>query len=116
MISYIILFISSYFFISSKSKNIKDFNYAALTSSALLSYILLGFISLILVFSRINLSAIYLDILSLILLSLILASSIGPIIHPDSTDYHVGYIYQYFLRGGFFTDGGLHQGLLGIGD
>ena len=49
-------------------------------------------------------------------LTLIIISSIGPINHPDATDYHVGYPYQYFLRGGLFIDGGLHQGLLGIGD
>ena len=47
---------------------------------------------------------------------LIFISSIGPINHPDASDYHVGYPYQYFIRGGFFVDGGLHQGLLGIGD
>ena len=28
----------------------------------------------------------------------------------------MGYPYQYYLKGGFFVDGGLHQGLLGIGD
>ena len=55
-------------------------------------------------------------ICSIILLTLIFISSIGPINHPDATDYHVGYPYQYFLRGGLFIDGGLHQGLLGIGD
>ena len=47
---------------------------------------------------------------------LIFISSIGPINQPDASDYHVGYPYQYFIRGGFFVDGGLHQGLLGIGD
>ncbi len=51
-----------------------------------------------------------------ILLILIFLSSIGPINHPDAADYHLGYPYQYFLRGGFFVDGGFHQGLLGIGD
>ena len=54
--------------------------------------------------------------ITLILLFLILISSIGPINHPDASDYHVGYPYQYYLKGGFFVDGGLHQGLLGIGD
>ena len=43
-------------------------------------------------------------------------SSFGPINHPDATNYHVGYPFQYYLRGGFFIDGDLHQGLLGIGD
>ena len=43
-------------------------------------------------------------------------SSIGPINHPDAADYHVGYPYQYFIRGGFFVDGGLTQGLLGLAD
>lgn len=47
---------------------------------------------------------------------LIFISSVGPINHPDASDYHVGYPYQYFIRGGFFVDGGLHQGLVGIGD
>ena len=51
-----------------------------------------------------------------ILLAFILLSSIGPINHPDAADYHVGYPFQYYIRGGFFIDGGLHQGLLGIGD
>lgn len=54
--------------------------------------------------------------LFIILLGLIFLSSIGPINHSDASDYHLGYPYQYFLRGGFFVDGGLHQGLLGIGD
>ena len=54
--------------------------------------------------------------ITFILLILIFISSIGPINHPDASDYHVGYPYQYFLKGGFFIDGGLHQGLLGIGD
>ena len=53
--------------------------------------------------------------ISLITLFIFL-SSIGPINHPDAADYHVGYPYQYFLKGGFFIDGGLLQGLLGIGD
>ena len=43
-------------------------------------------------------------------------SSIGPITHPDSLDYHVGYPYQYWLRGKFFIDGGFHQALMGSGD
>ena len=55
-------------------------------------------------------------LLGLILLVLIFLSSIGPINHPDAADYHLGYPYQYFLRGRFFIDGGLHQGLLGIAD
>jgi len=49
-------------------------------------------------------------------LFLIFLSSVGPINHPDSADYHVGYPYQYYLRGKFFIDGGLHQGLLGLAD
>ena len=53
--------------------------------------------------------------LALILL-LIFISSFGPINHPDAADYHVGYPYQYFLRGGIFLDGGMHQGLLGLAD
>ena len=32
----------------------------------------------------------------------ILISSIGPINHPDASDYHVGYPYQYYIRGKFF--------------
>ncbi|MDC3031261.1 hypothetical protein OA251_00510 [Prochlorococcus sp. AH-716-P08] len=47
---------------------------------------------------------------------MIYISSIGPINHPDAADYHVGYPYQYFIRGGFFVDGGLTQGLLGLAD
>ncbi len=54
--------------------------------------------------------------LILILLLLIFISSIGPINHPDSADYHVGYPYQYHLKGKFFIDGGLTQGLLGLAD
>lgn len=50
------------------------------------------------------------------ILCAIFLSSIGPINHPDAADYHVGYPYQYFLRGGFFVDGGTHQGLLGLSD
>ena len=50
------------------------------------------------------------------LLILISISSIGPINHPDALDYHVGYPYQYWLRGKFFIDGGLHQALMGAGD
>ena len=51
-----------------------------------------------------------------ILIFLITLSSIGPINHPDALDYHVGYPYQYWLRGDFFIDGGLHQALMGAGD
>ena len=54
--------------------------------------------------------------ISCFLLAIILVSSVGPINHPDAADYHVGYPFQFYLRGGFFIDGGLHQGLLGIGD
>ena len=54
--------------------------------------------------------------ISLFILGLILISSVGPINHPDAAEYHVGYPFQYYLRGVFFVDGGLHQGLLGIGD
>jgi len=46
----------------------------------------------------------------------IFISSIGPINHPDASDYHVGYPYQYYIRGKFFIDGGLTQGLLGISE
>ena len=52
----------------------------------------------------------------LLLILLITISSVGPINHPDSIDYHIGYPYQYWLRGKFFIDDGLHQPLLGIGD
>lgn len=55
-------------------------------------------------------------IIILLLICLITISSIGPINHPDSLDYHIGYPYQYWLKGKFFIDGGLHQALLGIGD
>ena len=51
-----------------------------------------------------------------ILILIIIVSSIGPINHPDSIDYHIGYPYQYWLHGNFFIDGGLQQGLVGIGD
>ena len=54
--------------------------------------------------------------LIVILLILITLSSIGPINHPDSLDYHVGYPYQYWLQGKFFIDGGLTQALMGAGD
>ena len=46
----------------------------------------------------------------------IFISSIGPINHPDASDYHVGYPYQYYIRGKFFIDGGLTQGLLGMSE
>ena len=55
-------------------------------------------------------------ILICFLLISITISSIGPINHPDSLDYHVGYPYQYWLRGKFFIDGGFHQALMGSGD
>lgn len=48
--------------------------------------------------------------------TLIIISSFGPINHPDALDYHIGYPYQYWLRGKFFIDGGFHQAVLGIGD
>ncbi len=54
--------------------------------------------------------------ISLLLLVLVFISSLGPINHPDAADYHVGYPFQYYLRGSFFVDGGLHQGLIGISD
>lgn len=41
-------------------------------------------------------------------------SSIGPINHPDASDYHVGYPYQYLLRNKFFVDGSFSQGMLGL--
>ena len=63
--------------------------------------------------NKFNRYTFYLILISLIF---ILFSSIGPINHPDAADYHVGYPYQYFLKGKFFIDGGLSQGLLGIGD
>ena len=55
-------------------------------------------------------------IIIFLLTSLIIISSFGPINHPDSLDYHIGYPYQYWLRGKFFIDDGFHQSLLGIGD
>ena len=55
-------------------------------------------------------------VILIILICLITISSIGPINHPDSLDYHMGYPYQHWLRGNFFIDDGLHQALLGIGD
>ena len=58
---------------------------------------------------------IYLIIICFLLI-LITISSIGPINHPDALDYHVGYPYQYWLKGKFFIDEGLHQALMGAGD
>ena len=58
---------------------------------------------------------IYLIIIT-VLIFLITISSIGPINHPDALDYHVGYPYQYWLKGKFFIDEGFHQALLGAGD
>ena len=63
-----------------------------------------------------NLFQKFLSYLSLILIITIFISSIGPINHPDAADYHVGYPFQYYLRGKFFVDGGFHQGLIGIAD
>ena len=51
-----------------------------------------------------------------IFLALILLASIGPINHPDAADYHVGYAFQAFLKGRIINDGGLHLGLVGLGD
>ncbi len=66
--------------------------------------------------SNINkLQKVYLYLIILLLI-LIFLSSIGPINHPDSADYHVGYPFQYYLRGKFFIDGDVHQGLLGLAD
>ena len=47
---------------------------------------------------------------------LLIVVSIGPINQPDAIDYHVGYPKQFLLHGGNFRDGGLHQGLIGLGD
>ena len=55
-------------------------------------------------------------IIIIFLIFLITISSIGPINHPDALDYHVGYPYQYWLKGKFFIDEGFHQALLGAGD
>lgn len=55
-------------------------------------------------------------IIIIFLIILISISSIGPINHPDALDYHVGYPYQFWLRGKFFIDEGLHQALMGAGD
>lgn len=46
----------------------------------------------------------------------ILIASIGPINHPDASDYHAGYPWHIFRAGKAFIDGGLHQGLLGLAD
>ena len=42
--------------------------------------------------------------------------SIGPINQPDAADYHAGYAHQFFLRHRYHADGGLTQGLMGLGD
>ena len=163
MFSYIILFLSSIIFLSSKNiLRIEKKIYSLLCVSALFSYSMLGLISLILInldkgkFPTITISILifsscvllkknnlknYLIIknfllfegikfskyfknksqkLTIILISLLLIlisiSSIGPINHPDALDYHVGYAYQYWLKGKFFIDEGLHQALMGAGD
>ena len=46
----------------------------------------------------------------------ILITSIGPLNHPDASDYHAGYPWQIYRAGKTFIDGGLHQGLLGLAD
>ena len=56
------------------------------------------------------------NILVVVLVALALLISVGPINHPDSADYHVGYPYLYWLTGKISIDGGLHQGLTGLGD
>ena len=43
--------------------------------------------------------------LSILIFIVIFISSVGPINHPDAADYHVGYPFQYYLRGKFFVDG-----------
>jgi len=58
----------------------------------------------------------YLWRLSGLITILILIVSIGPINQPDAIDYHVGYIQQFFIHGRNIKDGGLHQGLVGLGD
>ena len=63
-----------------------------------------------------NLSQKFYIILISFLVILVTLSSLGPINHPDALDYHVGYPYQFWLRGRFFVDGGLHQALMGAGD
>lgn len=78
-------------FISSEFKKFIDFNSHDDKEKKILYFILFIFIS-------------------------IFISSIGPINHPDASDYHVGYPYQYYIRGKFFIDGGLTQGLLGISE
>ena len=42
--------------------------------------------------------------------------SVGPINHPDASDYHAGYPIHFFRVKQLFIDGGLTQGLLGLGD
>ena len=63
-----------------------------------------------------NLTQKFYIILISFLVILITLSSFGPINHPDALDYHVGYPYQFWLKGRFFVDGGLHQALMGVGD
>tara|TARA_Y100001968_G_scaffold332087_1_gene389007 strand:+ start:905 stop:2701 length:1797 start_codon:yes stop_codon:yes gene_type:complete len=65
--------------------------------------------------TAINSKNIFKLLILLIIIGLYLVS-VGPINHPDSTDYHYGYPYQIWLRNGFFIDGGLHQPLLGISE
>jgi len=42
--------------------------------------------------------------------------SIGPVNQPDASNYHAGYPYQFFLHQRYIIDGGLTQGLMGLGD
>jgi hypothetical protein len=56
------------------------------------------------------------NIILVLLVALAVLISVGPANHPDSADYHVGYPYLYWLTGKIGIDGGLHQGLTGLGD
>ena len=70
---------------------------------------------------NINFKNIYLSIknspnILKIYLLLIVIASIGPINHPDASDYHVGAAYQNFINGYSFNKDFLTLGITGIGD
>ena len=104
IISLFILFITLFNDRNSLNKLIKIKTFLNIEKNNFLNNVYLG-----------KIQKFYINIVILFLI-LILISSIGPINHPDAADYHVGYPFQYFLKGKFFNDGGLHQGLLGLAD
>lgn len=55
-------------------------------------------------------------VLIAVLGAIALTISVGPVNHPDAADYHAGYPYLYWQTGKLVVDGGLHQGLIGLGD